>query len=216
MTAYMEVNDEDIVVGATGSPDPEGFVGPPGPPPEPVEGIRYFRVNTLDFFRDRPSPTSVLRRYAEGAARWEEVAPIAELRNRAIQQIDAAGEALRLAVVNHMTMQTEEYRRVEAQARAWREEGYPEEEGGPSAPRGVRGWAMAKWRDGWTNRQAADDILATADGWMYILDEVRDLRLANKEDVRHAADAAEIAAISADMRADMRTLAQQINLTLTE
>ena len=215
MTAYMEVNDEDIVVGATGSPDPEGFVGPPGPPPEPVEGIRYFRVNTLDFFRNRPSPTSVLRRYADGAPRWEEVAPIAELQARAIQQIDAAGEALRMAVINRMPTQTEEYRQTLQQALAWRAAGYPESEEQP-APPDVTSWAMAKWRDGWTSRQAADDILTVADQWSAVISRIRLLRLVNKEDVRHAADPAAVRAIVADMRTDMRAIAAQLNLTITE
>ncbi|MBD8531584.1 MULTISPECIES: hypothetical protein [unclassified Massilia] len=164
---------------------------------------------------EQSTPTEVLHLIDE-VPKWIETAPLAQIRAQAITAIDAAAESLRLAVVNRMTMQSEEYRRVEAQARAWREAGYPEEEGGAGAPRGVAGWAMAKWRDGWTNRQAADDILATADGWMHILDEVRDLRLMNKEDVRHAAEGAEIAAITADMRIDMRAMAAQLNLTLTE
>jgi len=152
--------------------------------------------------------------WRDGVVEWEDHAVLEEERAAAIDAIDAAGEALRLAVINRMTTQTEEYRRVEAQARAWRDAGYPESDDAP-VPRGVRGWAAAKWREGWTNRQACDDILATADGWYSILDTVRDLRLMNKEDVRHAAAAGEIAAIVADMEADVRSMAAQLQLTLT-
>ena len=182
--------------------------------PEREPGISYHLLAEPLDWSAAPSRTSELY-WNNGDLKWRETLSLAQIQQQAITSIDAAAEGLRLAVVNHMTMQSEEYRRVEAQARAWREAGYPEEDG-VGAPRGVAGWAMAKWRDGWTARQAADDILATADGWMHILDEVRDLRLANKEDVRHAADAGEIATITADMRADMQTMAAQLNLTLTE
>lgn len=151
--------------------------------------------------------------WRDGAIEWEDHAVLEDERAAAIDAIDAAGEALRLAVINRMTTQTEEYRRVEAQARAWREAGYPESDEA-TAPRGVRGWTAAKWREGWTNRQACDDILATADGWYSILDTIRDLRLMNKEDVRHAGAAGEIAAIVADMEADVRLMAAQLQLTL--
>lgn len=165
-----------------------------------------------------PTQTSVLYWDLEVGLHWKEGATEADLsaiREQAIDAIDAAGEALRLDVINRMTTQTEEYRRVEPQARAWRAAGYPESDEAP-APRGVRGWAAAKWREGWTNRQACDDILATADSWYEILDTIRDLRLANKEDARHAVTAGEVATIVADMQADMRALALQMNTTTTE
>lgn len=161
----------------------------------------------------QPSPTSQLVRIGD-AVEWRETASLAAAQAAAIDAIDAAGEALRLAVINRMTTQTEEYRRVEPQARAWRAAGYPESDEAP-APRGVRGWAAAKWREGWTNRQACDDILATADSWYEIIDTIRDLRLMNKEDVRNAAAAGEIATIVADMEADVRLMAAQLQLTLT-
>ena len=210
---YARVNDETGVLECrVGSLPPEG-IGPVLPPPvEP--GFTYHLLTEAVDWSGRPSDTAIML-WNGGAYRWHETAPIEQIRAAALQAIDASAEAMRMAVVNRMTMQTEEYRRVEAQARAWREAGYPEGEG-VDVPRGVTGWAMAKWRDGWTNRQAADDILATADGWMQILDTLRDLRLANKEDVRHATDPVTIAAIRSDMQADMRAMAQQLNLTLTE
>lgn len=158
----------------------------------------------------RQSETSIVL-WNGGDYVWAEIATLAQLRETAVSAIDAAGEALRLAVVNRMSMQSEEYRRVEAQARAWAAAGYPE----GAAPRSVTSWARAKHRDAWTDRQACDDILATADGWYEIIDTIRELRLAKKEDVRHAL-AEEIAAIRASMHEAMVTIAQKLNLTLTE
>lgn len=164
-----------------------------------------------------PTPTSVLYWEREIGLHWQEGATDADLpaiREQAINAIDAAGEALRLAVISRMT-QTPEYVRAEQHAREYRAAGYPEGEDA-YVPPGVASWAMAKWRQAWTARQAADDILATADSWYEILDTIRDLRLANKEDARYAETAGEVAAIVADMQADMRSLALQINTTTTE
>ncbi|GEM_PF-2047724 len=131
----------------------------------------------------------------------------------ALDAIDAAGEAMRLAVINRMTTQTEEYRQALAQAQDWQAAGFPETEESP-APPDVASWAMARWRDGWTARQAAENILETAANWSLIISEIRLLRLLNKEDVRHAESVDEIAGIVAEMRADMRTIAEGLGLAL--
>ena len=162
----------------------------------------------------RPSDTA-RQKLADGNAVWVETATLAECRARAIQSIDAAGEALRMAVINHMPTQTEEYRQVLQQAQGWRAAGYPETDEQP-APPDVVSWAMAKWREGWTARQAADDVLRVADQWAAVVSRIRMLRLVNKEDVRHETDTGAVAAIVNDMRTDMRTLAAQMNLTITE
>ena len=189
--------------------------GPARPMAGLPAGITLFRYEG-EFSREGRGDTEAAY-LRDGSIEWSETQSLDALKAHAIQGIDLAGEALRLTVINRMTTQTEEYRRVEAQARAWRDAGYPEGEEGAGAPRGVRGWAMAKWREGWTNRQACDDILATADGWFEILDTIRDLRLMNKEDVRHAQDSDAIRAICADMEADMGSMAAQMQLpTATE
>lgn len=160
------------------------------------------------------TPTEVLY-LIDGAEVWVETAALDDLKLWAITQIDAAGESLRLAVINNMPTQTEEYRQALQQAQAWRAAGWPETEEQP-APPDVVSWAMAKWRNGWTARQAADDILAVAAQWEAIISQIRMLRLLNKEDVRHATDTATVVSIVTDMRADMRKTAQQLNLTLPE
>lgn len=171
-------------------------------------GRGYLGIDAPINWGEQDTPTKALF-VVDGALEWIETAPLTSLRADAIASIDRAAETLRLAIISQPT-QTEEYRRVEGQARAWAAAGYPEDE----APRGVSGWAQAKWRDGWTNRQACDDILATADAWLAILDTIRDLRLANKEDVRHATSSEAIGAIVADMKTDMRAIAAQMNIPL--
>ncbi|MDN4060347.1 hypothetical protein QPK31_19240 [Massilia sp. YIM B02769] len=186
---------------------PTGYLLPCPP------GFKYELVNA-PFSWTPPAPAHDARRLANGDIEWVDLLQMDARRAEAIDAIDAAGEALRLAVISKMT-QTPEYVRAEQHAREYRAAGYPE---GDDAyvPPGVASWAMAKWRAGWTARQAADDILATADRWYALLDEIRALRLANKEDVRHASTADEIAAIVADMEADMQALALQMNTTTTE
>lgn len=149
-----------------------------------------------------------------GLIEWKDHVVLEDERSAAMVRIDGAGEVMRLAVINHMPTQTEEYRQALQQARDWRAAGYPESEEVP-APADVASWAAAKWREGWTSRQAADDILATADRWCGILSTIRALRLINKEDVRNASTPAEVEQIAADMEADMRALALQLDLTIT-
>jgi hypothetical protein len=207
MTQFIVTDAAGNVDHVMGRRDPEGFDGIPDLTPFPNNGWIYRSWQGVAT-TEAPTPNSV-HRWVDGAPRW--VVPLDEARAVAIQQIDAAGESLRLAVVNHMTMQTEEYRQALQQAQAWRAAGYPETDEQP-APPDVVSWAMAKWRNGWTPRQACDDILTTAALWEAVLSKVRMLRLVNKEDVRHAPDADTAFRVVADMRADMRTLAQQLGL----
>lgn len=179
-----------------------------------VEGIAVMLDGPINW--RGPTPTAVLYWECELGLHWKEGATAADLpaiREQAIDAIDTAGEALRMAVISRMT-QTPEYVRAEQHAREYRAAGYPEGEDA-YVPPGVASWAMAKWRQAWTARQAADDILATADRWYALLDEIRALRLANKEDARHATTAGEVAAIVADMQADMQALALQMNTITT-
>jgi len=173
------------------------------------EGMEYVRVSA-PFVRNPPTPHHEAIVLENGDIDWIDTATIERHRIEAINAIDAAGEELRLAVISKMT-QTEEYKLAEQHAREYRAAGYTGQAG-----RGVTGWTRAKHRDGWTDRDSADDILATADRWYDLLFDIRDARLAAKEDVRHAATAGEIAAIRADMEAHMQALALQMNTTTTE
>ena len=211
MKPLLIVRDTDsLVLGVMWHEDPDD--GPIKPQAGPLPGTRLV-PHGEEFTREGRRDTESAY-WRDGAIEWEDHAVLEDERAAAIDAIDAAGEALRLAVISRMT-QTPEYVRAEQHAREYRAAGYPEGEDA-YVPPGVASWAMAKWRQAWTARQAADDILATADRWYALLDEIRALRLANKEDARHAATAGEVAAIVADMRADMQSLALQINTTTTE
>jgi len=206
----MVQDADDLILGVMWHDDADF-----GPIPTQAAAIPGTRLveHAQDFLREGRRDTEAAY-LVEGEIVWIDTVSIAQHRAEAIGAIDGAGEALRLAVISKMS-QTPEYVRAEQHAREYRAAGYPE---GDDAyvPPGVASWAMAKWRAGWTARQAAEDILATADRWYALLDEIRALRLANKEDVRHAITAGEVAVIVADMEADMQTLARQMNTTTTE
>ncbi len=211
MKPLLMVRDTDsLVLGVMWHEDPDD--GPIKPQAGPLPGTRLV-PHGEEFTREGRRDTEAAY-WRDGAIEWEDHAVLEDERAAAIDAIDAAGETLRLAVISRMT-QTTEYVRAEQHAREYRAAGYPEGEDA-YVPPAVASWAMAKWRQAWTARQAADDILATADRWYALLDEIRALRLANKEDARHAQTASEVAAIVADMQADMRALALQINTTTTE
>jgi len=211
MKPYLMVRDTDgIVLGVMWHEDPDD--GPVKPQAGPLSGTHLVQ-HAQEFSREGRHDTEAAY-WIDGAITWVDETPIEQYRAGGIDAIDASGETLRMAVISRMT-QTPEYVRAEQHAREYRSAGYPEGEDA-YVPPGVASWAMAKWRAGWTARQAADDILATADRWYALLDEIRTLRLTNKEDVRHAATAGEVAAIVADMTADMRALALQMNTTTTE
>lgn len=210
MTQYVAVEASSRrILGAVGRRDPESFDGVIDLRPFPRNGVVYYPWQAR--LESAPRPSCV-HFWTEGVPKWVETAPLSEIQAQALQEIDAAAEALRLAVVNHMPMQTEEYRQALQQAQAWRAADYPETDEEP-APADIVSWAVAKWRAGWSARQACDDILSTAALWEAVLSKVRMLRLANKEDVRHAVDVAAINGIVADMRADMQKIAQQMGLS---
>jgi len=168
------------------------------PQPLPRNGQVYYAWEGKLSFAE-PTPTSVLEWHGEPV--WVETASLADLVLRAIDQVDSAGDAARALVISKQTNALE-YQRAEIQARAFAAAGYP----ASAVPRNVAGWAAAKHRNEWTAQQAADDIIATADRWYDLLDDIRDMRLAAKEDARHAADAAEVTARADQFATDLSNL----------
>jgi hypothetical protein len=85
-----------------------------------------------------------------------------------------------------------EYQQAGSDANAFKASGYS-----GSVPITVSCWAQAN--PGWTNQQAADDIIATAAKWMTALQNIRSARLLGKSSVNAAAtvDAAQAAAATA-------------------
>jgi hypothetical protein len=132
---------------------------------------------------------------------WVETLPLASAVAAAIGVVDGIADQARLGVLSKQS-NTEEYRRAEQQARAFKAAGYPPAD----VPSCVASWAKARYRDGWTDQQAADDIIATADRWYGILDVIRDLRLRAKEDVRYASSNGDVSARVLHFKSDLSTL----------
>jgi len=137
----------------------------------------------------------------DGQIVWRDVQPLVDAVVDAVAAIDTAADVARMEVIARQT-NTTEYQRAETQARAFKAAGYPDKD----VPSCVASWAKAKRRDGWTARQAADDIIVTADRWYGVLDAIRELRLCAKEDVRHAAGNDDVAARAAQFAADLSNL----------
>lgn len=115
-----------------------------------------------------------------------EVKKLALAKAAAIIKIDADADKIYGDVVGS---KGEEYRSAEADAKAFITANYT-----GTAGSGVTSWATAK---GWTNTQAADDILATAAQWRTAQAAIRASRLLRKEQVRAATDSAGITAAMA-------------------
>lgn len=206
MSQYVAVQPStgriEFKFGAMGTPDPEGYTGPPtgAPPPFPTSQVVWMPWQGQIRMSEAPTPTSEYM-WTDAGPTWVEKAPLDIVVERTIDRIDSAADTARMAVIAKQT-NTPEYQRAEAQARAFKAAGYPV----GAVPRNVAGWVAAKWRDEMSAQQAADDIIATADRWYQLLDDIRDMRLAAKEDVRHAADPAEVAARARLLETDLYTL----------
>ena len=91
--------------------------------------------------------------------------------------IDKASDSARLKIIVDPTRAIE-YRQAEQEAMQQKATGYTGQ-----APPTVHTWATVK---GWTDKDAADDIIATAALWNKALYTIRDIRLFAKEAVRIA------------------------------
>jgi len=165
-----------------------------------VEGRAVLLDSPIDW--RGPTPTSVLYWSIESGLYWVESASIEQLCADAIREIDAAGDAARLLAIGEPARALE-YQQAEQQAREYRVRGYVGE-----VPDDVASWSEPK---GWTGRQAADDIIVTADRWRAALSAIRKIRLAAKESARAiAADPAgthtQIYAVQAQFLADLKAL----------
>lgn len=196
---YLIVREgDDVIVGSTWRPDPDA--GPTYPQGgSPIAGTRLVQHGE-EFTRAGRADTDEAR-LVDGVVVWVETSPLKDVIAAAVAAIDGAADAVRLEVISKQT-NAEEYRRAEQQAREHAAAGYPADD----VPSCVASWAKAKHRDAWTSKDAADDIIATADRWYGLLDAIRDLRLCAKEDARHAADAAEVAARAGQFSNDLFTL----------
>lgn len=198
MTRFVAVEEStNKVIYIVGRPDAPDLVGPTAETPPAQEGVVFYPWQGTLALSDAPAPDAVLEWQNEPV--W--VVSLASRIAHGIDQIDAAAEVARMAVIAKQT-NTLEYTRAEIQARAFKAAGYPAD----NVPSSVSSWAEAKHRDNWTAQQAADDIIATADDWYGLLDEIRRLRLIAKEDVRHGADVDAVRARVTQFAADLASL----------
>jgi hypothetical protein len=153
-----------------------------------------------------PTPTSVLH-MADGVQTWIETAALSDLAASAGVSIDAQADAARLTV--SPPGRDLEYTRAEAQARPYAAANYPD-----PVPSCVASWAAAKrWTNGgtpWTGKQAADDIIATADAWYAALDAIRDLRLDAKQHALSVTSSAEINAVVTQFNNDLAAIMEKL------
>lgn len=110
-------------------------------------------------------------------------------RDSLIKKIDKKGDVARLLVVGDAA-RVEEYKMAKEHADIFMATG--------EAKSGVASWAVAK---GWTNQQAAEDILAASARWYGALEGIRALRLQAKEDIRNATSKAQAEAVVATFEA---------------
>lgn len=96
-----------------------------------------------------------------------------------IAGIDAAADAARVRIVGD-PIRVFEYQTAESDAVTFKAAGYA-----GTCPASIAVWAQAK---GWTNQQAADDILRASASWRQALIALRQARLTGKEGVRSSAD----------------------------
>jgi hypothetical protein len=108
--------------------------------------------------------------------------PTSERRTAAQADIDRAAGAARQRYVSPGALIDAEYVQAETEAQAYATAGYPDAD----VPPAVQSWADAA---GMTPQAAADDILATAQQWRGLLDQIRAIRLLGKAAVDAAADA---------------------------
>lgn len=175
-------------------------VGPPSP--FPVGEYTYYEIPEMN--RDaRPTKTSLLM-WVDGGMVWVEQATLGELQAAAIDSIDAAADAARAKVLVKQTNNIE-YQAALADASKYRDAGFM----GAAGP-GVTTWTHAKRRHGWTDRDAAENILATAAVWEGALMFIRGLRLDAKEMVRDAATNAEVDTLLATFTATLAAAMQGV------
>ncbi|MHA6912985.1 phage tail protein [Ralstonia pseudosolanacearum] len=125
----------------------------------------------------RPSPAHVWKTDTWTEDAQLKAALLVALRQRLCDQLDAAADAVRLAVVGD-PLRVVEYQRAAEEAQAYQAAGYAGD-----VPLTVKSAADAT---GSTARAAADEILAMHGAWNKVMYDIRARRLAGKEDIRKA------------------------------
>lgn len=114
------------------------------------------------------------------------------------EQIDAMADEVYIAIGGPTPGRLAEYQQASTDANAFKAAGYS-----GTVPVTVSCWAQAN--TGWTNQQAADDIIATAAKWISALQNIRSARLLGKSAVNAAATIAAAQTASATAIQNVQT-----------
>lgn len=115
--------------------------------------------------------------------------------------IDAAADSVYVAIGGPSPGRLAEYQQASTDASAFKAAGY---EG--AVPVTVSCWTQAN--PGWTDQQAADDIIATAEKWITALQGIRSARLLGKYAVMQAATVAAAQAAAQSAMSNIQTAAE--------
>jgi hypothetical protein len=175
MKKYLIVRQSDSLVQGTAMRD-DPDAGPTIPDDTRILGCEFVPFDG-EFTRTGRRDTESAY-WRGGAVEWVETETTEQALSSVIVGIDAAADAARLEAIGDPARALE-YQQAEAQAREYRSRLY-----GGEVPPDVESWAKPK---GWTSKQAADDIITTAENWRAALSSIRKLRLAAKEAARFVA-----------------------------
>lgn len=203
MTQYVIIDEVTrCVLGGRGRRDPVDMTGPPDQIPDAESGTLLVAwQGTINF-----SGGIGVMEWLDGATEpsWRDNRAIEEVRAFSIDAIDTAADEARAKVLVKST-NTIEYQAALADAVKYRDAGFT-----GAAGRGVTSWSYAKRRQGWTDQQAAENILATADAWENALYFIREQRLDAKELVRDATTNSEVDTLLATFIATLTAAMQGV------
>lgn len=112
--------------------------------------------------------------------------------------IDSAADRVYVEIGGPSPGRLAEYKQAKADADSFKQAGYS-----GSVPDTIACWAEAQ---GWSAKQACDDILATADAWDGALEAIRRGRLIGKANVNSCADASAANAAAEQVIANIRAV----------
>lgn len=135
----------------------------------PIDNARYLEVIA------NPAPDKIRSHDANGLPFLIDPPPFVPTAAWLCKNIDLAADSARAAVAGD-PLRAVEYERSAAEAKVFKDAGYPAE----AVPRTVSAWAI----NGRTAQQAADSILAEAAAYTEALYQIREARLGAKELVR--------------------------------
>lgn len=140
----------------------------------PVDAVPITEARYLEVIAN-PAPGKIRSHDAAGLPILIDPPPHVPTADELCHQVDTAADAARTAVAGD-ALRAVEYERAAAEAVQFAAAGYPAD----AVPRSVAAWAI----NGRTAQQAADSILEEAAAYTNALLQIRETRLAAKEQIR--------------------------------